>query len=108
MLFRAKELTYYDVENILALLAPREAAIVTGRRITYSDGATLQNGDYWKDDRGWLGLTPNGLLANLRNHAVTEHEDGTITASPSIRVRSSGESGGDWHGYLERGAWREI
>lgn len=28
----------------------------------------------------------------IADHDVTEHEDGTIT----------------WHGYLERGLWREV
>jgi len=42
----------------------------------------------------------------LGNHQVTEHEDGTITVSPSIL--SYGHDGKQWHGYLERGVWREV
>lgn len=52
----------------------------------------------------WNCTTPNGLYGCLANHNVTEHEDGTITVSPSILV--GGEGG--WHGYLERGVWREC
>jgi hypothetical protein len=46
------------------------------------------------------------MLANLSRHDVVEHEDGTITVSPSILV-TQGE-GRQWHGYLERGIWREC
>lgn len=53
----------------------------------------------------WMGVTPDGLHANLSAHDVTEHEDGTITVSPSILV-SDGQR--EWHGYLERGVWRKC
>jgi hypothetical protein len=52
----------------------------------------------------WYACTPNGHLGNLGAHDVTEHDDGTITVSPSIRV--SDGTGELWHGYLERGVWR--
>ncbi|MGB1284936.1 MAG: DUF6527 family protein [Aggregatilineales bacterium] len=55
----------------------------------------------------WYATTPNGNLANLRSHTVTEHDDGTITVSPSI-LCESWRSKGRWHGYLERGIWREV
>lgn len=55
-------------------------------------------GDLPESIQGWLG-----------NHEITEHEDGTITVSPSILIRSTwaGERV-EWHGYLERGAWRQV
>ena len=66
-------------------------------------------GDYGKNpaDNNWYAMTPGEkhLLANLGNHQVTEHEDGTITVSPSIKV--SGHNG-EWHGFLENGIWREC
>lgn len=34
-------------------------------------------------------------------HEVAEHDDGTITVSPSI-------VGNGFHGYLERGIWRDC
>jgi hypothetical protein len=39
---------------------------------------------------------------------VVEHEDGTITVSPSILVSTSrdGKPLEVWHGFLERGVWR--
>ena len=56
--------------------------------------------------RDWFCTTPNGMLGNLGSHQVQEHEDGTITVSPSILV--SGAPSESWHGYLERGIWREC
>lgn len=52
----------------------------------------------------WMARPPVGHLGDLRNHEVTEHEDGTITVSPSILVHNWDV--GDWHGFLERGVWR--
>jgi len=51
--------------------------------------------------------TPNGHLGDLGNHDVTEHEDGTITVSPSILV-SNPQEGELYHGFLEHGVWREA
>ena len=67
----------------------------------------LHEGDYGQDENGnWMGTSPNGHLGNLSNHDVTEHEDGTITVSPSILI--SDDQAEPWHGYLERGVWREV
>jgi hypothetical protein len=57
----------------------------------------------------WYATTPNGLFGNLGRHTVTEHDDMTISVSPSILV-TSGHDGRapSWHGYLERGVWREC
>lgn len=61
------------------------------------------------DDKSWLCTTPNGLFGNLSKHTITEHEDGTITVSPSILVTSGRDIGQPrWHGFLERGVWREC
>lgn len=66
-----------------------------------------QPGDYFWLQGRWYGMAPNGLLANLAAHKVTEHDDGTITVYPSILV-DNGEGGKRWHGFLERGVWREC
>lgn len=79
------------------------------RKHTNDEGdLMLQPGEYgWHPaGDGWYCCTPNGHFGNLKSHDVTEHEDGTITVSPSILV--SGEAGELWHGYLERGVWREV
>ena len=89
-----------------------------GRRIMPDDEGHLQLHEFQPGDYGrataeelqgrvassWMCCTPNGMLGNLSKHEVTEHEDGTITVSPSILV--TGEK--SWHGYLERGVWREV
>lgn len=58
----------------------------------------------------WVCTTPNGHHGSLDAHDVTEHEDGTITVSPSLLVteRRSGVDHELWHGYLERGVWRKC
>ena len=80
---------------------------MTGRRI-YPDGdgnLRLAEGDYGKDGRGvWVCRPPGSHAGGLPNHTITEHEDGTITVSPSILFNEPGAPG--WHGYLERGVWR--
>ena len=65
-------------------------------------------GEYGKHpfDGHWIAMTPNGHCASLRRHAVVEHDDGTVTVSPSILVSDS--TGALWHGFLERGVWREV
>jgi hypothetical protein len=69
----------------------------------------LKAGEYAFDPETgwWYCRTPNGERGNLGNHDVTEHEDGTITVSPSILVGAT-QDGPGWHGYLERGIWREV
>lgn len=82
-----------------------------GRRV-YPDAEGklyLAERDYGKDADGhWSVRPPNsgaGYLTGPTTQGldwlVTEHEDGTISASPSIDT-------GSWHGYLERGVWRSC
>ncbi len=63
-------------------------------------------------DGGWYACTPNGHLGNLKGHEVTEHEDGTITVTPSILVVKPGTLNNAqknlWHGFLEKGVWRSC
>ena len=65
-------------------------------------------GDFGLFAGRWYVKTPNGNLGNLGRHDVTEHEDGTITVSPSILVSTTiaGQPHELWHGWLERGVWR--
>ncbi len=92
---------------------------MTGRRIpcppsSWSPGTPpYEPGDYWKDDDGWHGYTPNGLLMWIKNHHVEEHTDGTISVVPgpwgsnSILV-SNGSGNKSWHGYIRNGVWEEC
>lgn len=47
---------------------------------------------------------PIGCPGCITTHTVTEHEDGTVTVSPSILDPAPG----GWHGWLERGVWRQA
>lgn len=62
----------------------------------------LREGDYGKTVEGvWMARPPGSHAGDLRNHDIIEHEDETITVSPSILAE-------DWHGYLEHGVWRSV
>lgn len=95
--------------------------VTQGRRLPdgfhYKDS---EPGDYWRQSFGetpqipqgaarghgwqWTINDPSGSQGTLGDHDVVEHEDGTITVHPSILNASDG----GWHGYLERGVWREV
>lgn len=66
----------------------------------------LKEGEYGKNPKDgiWYARPPGQRMCSIANHDVTEHEDGTITVAPSILI--TGETG--WHGFLERGVWREV
>ncbi len=53
----------------------------------------------------WFIVDPRGEIGRIETHTVVEHEDGTVTVSPSIAPRPGTDG---WHGYLERGIWREV
>lgn len=68
----------------------------------------FQPGDYGLWNGTWYARAPGDddrRLANLANHLVVEHDDGTITVSPSILISGGGAQ---WHGCLERGVWRQC
>jgi hypothetical protein len=68
----------------------------------------MEPGDYGKCvDGAWLCRCPEGSGGNLSGHQVTEHEDGTITVSPSILITGS-QGREHWHGFLEHGVWRSV
>lgn len=82
-----------------------------GKRVDKEPHELLE-GEYskWaKDDGAWYAHCPgpNDLVANLSTHQITEHEDGTITVAPSIAC-SDGAGGHRFHGFLERGVWRNA
>lgn len=80
-----------------------------GKRLsTQGDGKfpdDIQPGDYWLGANGvWWICAPSNEIGHISQHKVTEHEDGTITVSPSILITG----GRAWHGMLEHGVWREL
>lgn len=48
---------------------------------------------------------PAGNLGYIGKHTITEHEDGTVTLSPSVLFDLGPHP---WHGYLVRGVWNET
>jgi hypothetical protein len=73
----------------------------------------LRPGDYRPPRNGILwGRAPDGEIVRIDERwSLTEHEDGTVTVGPllpggSSSIQIHGEHG--WHGYLERGVWREA
>lgn len=69
---------------------------MVGKRVVdWTATVSLEPGEYAKyPDGTWYACTPNDMLANLKAHQVTEHEDGTISVQPSILTTrtKSGES----------------
>jgi len=57
----------------------------------------------------WFCIPPKAGIGcgSLSAHTVVEHEDSTITVSPSILFNADSRTSG-WHGYLEKGIWREC
>lgn len=85
-----------------------------GRRVYPGENGELwlAPGDYGKASYGeWLARPPTEqhLTGSLRAHDVVEHEDGTITVSPSILITGhEDDCRVEWHGWLERGVWRQA
>lgn len=77
----------------------------------FPEGFDISRICYWFD-RIWYLYLPRGGLGNLAGHQVTEHEDGTITVSPSVLLTSTrkGSANPDKrrHGFLKRGAWESC
>ncbi len=63
----------------------------------------------------WVCL-PTGDTGRLEGWTVTEHEDGTVSAEPSIlqHARKGSDAEGntveypEWHGYLRHGVFEEC
>lgn len=74
----------------------------------------LEMGEYGRNSDGWFCRVPAPGFGtgSLAKHTVIEHEDGTITVSPSILCYGHHDpvtnAPKQWHGYLERGIWREV
>jgi hypothetical protein len=61
---------------------------------------------YWKGELGWELYIPRCGAGLLKNHTVAEHDNGTITVTPSIKMWGHNQGKKIMrHGYLIRGAW---
>ena len=84
---------------------------MVGRRKELDENGNLNlaEGEYGKGRDGvWYARAPGSHMGNLGGHDVEEHEDGTITVTPSILIRTTKASGEEFvafHGYLRRGVW---
>jgi hypothetical protein len=76
--------------------------VATGALPTGLDDARVC---YWRDPDQWWIYLPRAGIGRLTAHTIIEHADGTITAKPSIMLTGAG---GQRHGFLERGTWREV
>jgi len=99
----------------------RIALVDTERGPRMKDDQTyeLRPGDYCGPVWGYAGAKPavfmrkpNGALCHVTSppHTFIEEDDGTLTIAASIsdkRVHGGDHSDG-WHGFLERGTWREV
>ena len=84
-------------------------ATIQARRIEKHEDLDDTEYCYYKSDGQWYLYMPGCGLAGLRNHTVVEHDDGTITVTPSI-LTTGHESGKsvEKHGFLEKGIWRDC
>jgi hypothetical protein len=71
----------------------------------------IKPGDYWRDNDGlWMVCPPVegvglDLIGCIQKHQIIEHEDKTITASPSVLIQNHR---GTYHGFLVKGEWRNC
>jgi len=84
-----------------------------GRRVYPNENGELRlaEGDYGLHPKsGWQVRPPGQHAGGIPKHTVIEHDDGTITVSPSILLYDFDESGNpkNWHGFLEHGVWRQV
>ena len=89
----------------------QQAYRIKGAAELYSDPNSLNVFDdtrmcYWHTDAGWELYIPSCGAGLLSKHQVVEHEDGTITVTPSIRMWGHHQHQQIMrHGYLTRGMW---
>lgn len=100
---------------------------IPGRRLPDQAEArhTFEPGDYGlvhglDGNVGWYCRAPwmhapgdygPRMQGNLANHDVVEHDDGTISVSPSILIETwwgPGRKEYRWHGFLKNGVWETL
>jgi len=65
----------------------------------------IPDGGWAKTENGWYVRPPGTRrAASIQGHDVVEHDDGTITVTPSLRY-SSWNRNDYWHGWLTAGQW---
>ena len=86
--------------------------MIWGKRVNSYEERDAEHVCYWEQDvlriKVWYLTVPKDgkeFYGNLANHDVVEHEDGTITVSPSIKIWNHE---GEVHGFLVRGVWEDA
>ena len=80
--------------------------MITGKKVSDYCGRDESAICYWKVAGVWYIWLPGCGLGNLSKHAIKEHADGTITASPSIKVTATKDGRiVIAHGHFTRGIW---
>lgn len=69
------------------------------------DEICIWKSTYDSEELVWWFSYPGIGVGCLARHKVVEHEDETITASPSIKLEGNL---GVAHGYIERNIWRDC
>lgn len=91
--------------------------VTQGRRLPDDSEirALERPGDYFLKDGGTIlwAIHPDtdlsedpgaGYFTIDSSWSIVENDDGTVTVSPSIWINKPT----GWHGFLERGVWREV
>ncbi len=66
---------------------------------------------YWFNEtyKKWFVHIPKVGVGNISRHDIIEHEDKTISVSPSILITTTFKGNKrQAHGFLEKGIWREV
>lgn len=65
---------------------------------------------YWKTAGGvWVLHLPGCGIGELRGFGVIEHQDGTISVTPSIKMFGLDKGAqSEAHGFLTQGKWRDA
>lgn len=72
------------------------------------EGEALDDEKPDSPQRWWLVTAPSGEQGSLNpeKHQIIEHDDGTITVTPSIYYQTW--PGEKWHGFLKAGIWTSV
>lgn len=89
-------------------------ATTQGRRVDPDTGIIdLAPGDYcWDGGPILWGAAPDGSICRIDERwSITQHEDGTVSVGPTapgemFSIWVNKPTG--WHGFLERGVWRDA
>ena len=89
-----------DGSSIEDVGEPSEYLLLPGRKAIW---CVLPNGIVNR-----IPVSETGPTDEPMAWGMVEHEDGSLTLSPSINLHPTPGMHDGWHGFLERGVWREA